>query len=133
MNSAYELTYKTHKYTNIYDAFLNRIGNEDDYFETSDLYADIGAMKLNNIIVENRNSSLTDVFNSFFIYSDTEEYVNEFKNYISLSDITNFTKKKKIFIKKIDRYNYNFSTTDIQHGIDAFVDYLYNNYNCEII
>ena len=133
MNSAYELTYKTHKYTNIYDAFLNRIGNEDDYFETSDLYADIGAMKLNNIIVENRNSSLTDVFNSFFIYSDTEEYVNEFKNYISLNDITNFTKKKKIIIKKIDRYDYNFSTTDIQHGIDAFVDYLYNNYNCEII
>ena len=90
-------------------------------------------MKLNNIIVENRNSSLTDVFNSFFIYSDTEEYVNEFKNYISLNDITNFTKKKKIIIKKIDRYDYNFSTTDIQHGIDAFVDYLYNKYNCEII
>ncbi|MGN0583155.1 MAG: hypothetical protein ACI4KB_10695, partial [Oscillospiraceae bacterium] len=32
---------------------------------------------------------VTDVFNSFFIYSDTEEYVNEFKNYISLNDITN--------------------------------------------
>ncbi|MGN0630824.1 MAG: cellulose binding domain-containing protein [Ruminococcus sp.] len=137
MNSAYDKTYNKNQYTDIYSAFYNQMGKSNDYFSNDDLYADIVSLGINEMFSKDRNLPLEEVFNSFFSYSNTEDYVKDFGNTISLDDINEFTEKYTFdfFItKKIDQYNanYNISDEDIQNGIDAFVKYLYDNYGCEI-
>lgn len=137
MNSAYDKTYNKNQYTDIYSAFYNQMGKSNDYFSNDDLYADIVSLGINEMFSKDRNLPLEEVFNSFFSYSNTEDYVKDFGNTISLDDINEFTEKYTFdfFItKKIDQYNanYNISDEDIQNGIDAFARYLYDNYGCEI-
>ncbi len=138
MNSAYDKTYNKNQYNNIYTAFYNQMGKTNDYFSKDDLYADIVSLGMNRIISNNRNLQLEDAFNSFFSYSATDAYVKTFGIVISRDDINNFTEKFTfdaiIITKKIDQYNpkYNISNQDIRDGIEAFIDYLYDNYGCEV-
>lgn len=138
MNSAYDKTYNTKKYDNIYDAFYNQMGKSNDYFSKDDLYADVAAIGINKSILKNRNESLKNIFNSYFVYKTAENYVKGFGKEVSLAKVKEYTKKYTfsfIFIsKKIDQYNakYKITDKDIQNGINAFADYLYDNYKCEL-
>ncbi len=137
MNSAYNKTYNTNQYDTIYNAFYNQMGKANDYFSKDDLYADIVSLGINKGFSKNRNESLENIFNSYFVYSKTADFVKDLGNILSLANVKEYTKKYTFdfFVtKKIDQYNakYNISNKDIQNGINAFVDYLYDNYGCEI-
>lgn len=127
----------------VYDGYkinydvTNSWGKSNDCFSNDDLYADVVSLGVNEIFSISRNTPLENVFNSFFSYSYTEDYVKNPGNILSVDDISEFTEKFtfSFFItKKIDQYNvnYNISDKDIQNGIDAFIDYLYDNYKCKI-
>lgn len=140
LNSAYKKTYTENKYDTIYDAFYNQMGRSDDYFSTDDLYADVAAFVINKKIEKRRNVLYEDLFNEYFIYSDINSYMNDFGKSINRSIINDCTKKRTykidLFVveikKKIDYYTCNPSNKDINDCINAFVDYIYDNYKCEI-
>lgn len=136
LNSAYEKTYEKHQYNNIYNAFYNQMGRSDDYFSTDDLYADVAALIINTKLVKNRKVSFESLFNEYFVYSNTKDYVQDFGKKLSCLKIKDCTKKFTFrffgISEKIDRYNCNPSQENIDDCINAFIDYIYDNYEYRI-
>ena len=77
------------------------------------------------------------VVENYFKYTNASDYVKEFPNYISSQDLLTYTNKCTygvwIFKQKIDRYDSSLTITqtDISNCVNAFRDYLYDNYECE--
>lgn len=132
LNSAYKKTYTENKFDTIYDAFYNQMGRSDDCFSTEDLYADVAALVINTELVKNRNVSFENLFNEYFIYFDINDYMNAFGKNLSLNNIKEYTNETTRKGYTVNKYKYNHSNKDLNDCINAFVDYIYDNYKCEI-
>lgn len=133
LNSAHN---KKGKYDNsIGKAFYNLMGSSGDYFSKDDLYADVASLVINTKLKENRNISLENLFNEYFVYDEVNKYVKDFESNLNISTIQDCTKKFTYsfwFIitisQKVDRYTCNPTNTNINDCINAFLNYLNDNY-----
>ncbi len=131
LNSAHE---KKGEYDNsIGKAFYNLMGRSDDHFSKDDLYADVASLVINTKLIKDRSVYFENLFNEYFIYSDTKDYVKDFEKNLSLSVIKECTKKYTFLDKKIDRYTCNPTPTNIDDCINAFLKYLNDNYKKEYV
>lgn len=128
VNSAYKKTYTENKFETIYDAFYNQMGRSDDCFSKEDLYADVASFVIGKKIEENRDVSYENLFNEYFVYSDINNYMSVFGKNISYNYIKDYASKKV----GNELYNKNLSEDNINNCVDAFVQYIYDNYKCKI-
>jgi len=137
MNSAYNRTYELGEYTNIGDAFYDRMGRNDDAFSCMDLYADVDAVNLFEIFYS------IYPFNPNYIDISVEALLNQYYNRNTVDRVKSYVENENLNYEKVFYYasgksyssnifEYTFSDVDAEMCSNAYIRYLNDNYNLNI-
>lgn len=137
MNSAYNLTYLTHDFSDIFDAFYSRMGNNADYFGTEDFYGDVDAVNLFTIFDAAYPEEYADGVSIESLMNDYYGFgLNHRVDMFCVSDSISYdTVCDYTFVNGIDgifKKEYNFSDLDRKKCANAFIRYLNTNYHQSI-
>lgn len=137
MNSAYNLTYLTHDFSDIFDAFYSRMGNNADYFGTEDFYGDVDAVNLFTIFDAAYPEEYADGVSIESLMNDYYGFgLNHRVDMFCVSDSISYdTVCDYTFVNEIDgifKKEYNFSDLDRKKCANAFIRYLNTNYHQSI-